>query len=107
MNCPFLNCDERLQMQGGQLLINGEPVTHGFCIEHGLIRFVLKGKDSTMHDPDKITYVYRWGNNEKRKTMKGRACIVLCRGTKNSCMIEFCDNGQREIISRNALKKKK
>ena len=22
-------------------------------------------------------YIYRWGNSEKRKTMKGRKCVVL------------------------------
>jgi hypothetical protein len=43
MNCPI--CDKRLQMQGGQFLINSEPVTHGFCKEHGTIRFHLKGKN--------------------------------------------------------------
>jgi hypothetical protein len=50
-------------------------------------------------------YIYKWGNNEKRKTMKGLKCQVVCRGTMNSCMVRFIDNGQIEIISRNALKK--
>jgi len=50
-------------------------------------------------------YIYRWGNNPKRLTMKGRICKVLCRGKMNSCLIEFTDNGQKEVISRNALKK--
>jgi len=52
-------------------------------------------------------YEYRWGNNEKRATMKGRACRVLSRGKKNSCMIEFIDNGQQECVSRNSLRRKK
>jgi len=52
------------------------------------------------------TYIYSWGNNEKRKTMKGRECIVLARGkSMNSCMIEFLDNGQKECVSRNSLRK--
>lgn len=50
-------------------------------------------------------YKYCWGNNEKRKAMKGRVCRVLGRLKKNSCCIEFIDNGQREIVSRNALRK--
>lgn len=50
-------------------------------------------------------YIYKWKNNEKRVTMYGRKCIVICRGTMNSCMIEFIDNKQREIVSRNSLKK--
>lgn len=49
-------------------------------------------------------YIYAWGNNTKRKTMKGRRCRVLARGRKNSIMIEF-ENGQREIVSRNSIKK--
>ena len=52
-------------------------------------------------------YIYRWGNNEKRKTMQGRKCIVLARGSRNSAMIEFCDNRQREIVTTNALRKAK
>lgn len=50
-------------------------------------------------------YIYKWGNNPKRLTMKGRICKCLVRGKMNSCLIEFLDNKQREIISRNALKK--
>jgi len=51
------------------------------------------------------TYIYNWANNEKRKTMKGRKCIVLARGKKNSCVIQFLDNGQKECVSRNSLRK--
>lgn len=50
-------------------------------------------------------YKYTWGNNEKRKTMKGRYCKLLKVGRKNSVLIEFCDNGQTEIVSRRALRK--
>lgn len=52
-------------------------------------------------------YIYSWGNNEKRKLMKGRQCIVITRGPMNSCMIEFTDNKQREIVSRNSIRKVK
>lgn len=52
-------------------------------------------------------YRYVWGNNSKRKTMKNRICVVLARGKMNSAMVKFLDNGQREIISRNALRKYK
>ncbi len=51
-------------------------------------------------------YLYRWSNNEKRRQMKGRECIVIVRGRANSALIEFTDNKQREIISRNAIRKK-
>lgn len=49
-------------------------------------------------------YIYRWGNNSKRATLKGHKCKVVARGALNSCLIEF-EDGQREIISRNALRR--
>ncbi|MGB8645068.1 MAG: hypothetical protein WCF84_07510 [Anaerolineae bacterium] len=52
-------------------------------------------------------YIYRWRNNPKRATLYRRACRVLARGAMNSALVEFVDNGQREIISRNALAKVK
>ena len=45
---------------------------------------------------------YRWGNNEKRVTMKPRKCKIIARGKMNSICIEF-DNGQREIVSRRSV----
>jgi len=51
-------------------------------------------------------YVYSWGNNPKRKTMRGRIFKLIARGNRNSALIEF-ENGQREIISRNAMRIKK
>lgn len=52
-------------------------------------------------------YIYAWGNNEKRATLKGRECIVVARGKMNSIMIQFTDNKQREIVSRYSIRKKK
>jgi hypothetical protein len=54
---------------------------------------------------DATLYRYVWGNNPKRATLKGRQCRLLARGTLNSALVEFTDTGQREIISRNALRK--
>ncbi len=50
-------------------------------------------------------YVYTWANNEKRKALKGRACIVLARFSLNSALVRFLDSGQMEIVSRNALRR--
>ena len=50
-------------------------------------------------------YTYAWGNNPKRAKLKGRTLRVIGRGTINSCLAEFVDDGQREVISRNALRK--
>lgn len=54
---------------------------------------------------DKKEYIYRWGNNSKRAKMKGRICRILARLSMNSCLVMFVDNGQCEVISRNALKR--
>lgn len=51
-----------------------------------------------------LAYVYVWGNNPKRAELKGRNCRVLCRLAMNSAYIEF-GGGDREIVSRNALRK--
>lgn len=51
-------------------------------------------------------YYFAFGNNEKRAGLKGRACRILARGTKNSRLVEF-EDGQREVVSGNALRKRK
>ncbi len=51
-------------------------------------------------------YRYSWKNNEKRAALFGRLCKVLARLKKNSVIIEF-ENGQRECVSRYALRKDK
>ena len=53
----------------------------------------------------RMNYKYIWGNNEKRKTMKNRICNVISRGKKNSVLIQFIDNGQKEIVSRYSIRK--
>jgi len=50
-------------------------------------------------------YVYKWKNNPKRETLFGRRCKVLFRSKMNSCKVEFMDDGQTEIVSRNSLRK--
>ena len=52
-------------------------------------------------------YIYGWKNNSKRINLYGRKFIVLVRGRANSALVEFTDNGQREVISRNALRKER
>lgn len=53
-----------------------------------------------------MKYFYAWGNNKKRAMLKGKTCKVIIRGKMNSALVEF-EGGQREIISRNALRKEK
>jgi hypothetical protein len=38
-------------------------------------------------------YRFSWRNNQRRAGMYGRICRVLWRGTMNSALIEFTDNG--------------
>lgn len=49
-------------------------------------------------------YIYGWKNNQKRQTLYRRKCRVLARGGMNSALVEF-EDGQKEIISRNALRR--
>ena len=51
-------------------------------------------------------YVYAWGNNPKRARMKGRTCTILGSMALGSCYIRFTDNGQREVTSRRALRRR-
>lgn len=55
-------------------------------------------------DVDIFDYCYAWRNNSKRKSLYGRKLRVLFRGPRNSRVVEF-ENGQREIISGNALRR--
>jgi hypothetical protein len=53
-----------------------------------------------------MEYYYAWKNNSKRATLYRRHFKVLARGAMNSALVEF-ENGQREVISRNAMRKVK
>lgn len=52
-------------------------------------------------------YHYAWKNNAVREKLYGRKCIVLCRGKKNSILIQFLDDGEKHVVSRNAVRKDK
>jgi hypothetical protein len=45
-------------------------------------------------------YIYRWN----RMGRKGQRCVVLCRGSMNSCAVRF-EDGYIAVTSRNALAK--
>ena len=57
----------------------------------------LEGKES-------MTHTYYWGNNPKRKSLKGRKCRIIAAGKMNSIQIEF-ENGQMECVSRRAVRR--
>ena len=52
-----------------------------------------------------MKYYYAWKNNQKRATLYKRLFHIICRGSMNSVLVEF-ENGQREIISRNAIRRR-
>ena len=54
-----------------------------------------------------MLYVYSWGNNEKRQTLKGRICELLFCSVGYSACVRFVDNGQIECVSRRALRRVK
>ena len=51
-----------------------------------------------------MKYIYAWKNNPKRQSMYKKRCRILARGKMNSALVEF-ENGQKEIVSRNALRR--
>lgn len=58
-----------------------------------------------------MTHIYCWGPRWKRYRgplkqldRKGQKCRLLARGKMNSAMVEF-EDGERAVISRNALKR--
>jgi hypothetical protein len=54
--------------------------------------------------PPPVVYLYAWGNNAKRRALKGRRCVVEASGALGSVQVRFLDNDQREIVSRRALR---
>lgn len=51
-----------------------------------------------------VVYRFAWGNNAKRRALKGRRCVIETAGALGSVQIRFLDNAQREIVSRRALR---
>lgn len=49
-------------------------------------------------------WVYIWGNNPKRKTMKGKLCRVISRATRMRSVLIELEDGRREIVSYRALR---
>lgn len=49
--------------------------------------------------------LYRWSWRVKLPDRHGQLFRVLCRGTMNSCSIEFLSDGWRCVTSHNGLRK--
>jgi hypothetical protein len=46
-------------------------------------------------------YIFRWDRHGR----KGQRCVVLARGTMNSCLVRF-EDGYMMVTSRNALRRR-
>lgn len=55
-------------------------------------------------------YVFTWRRgpfrmeNEKRESLCGKRFRVICKGVRNSVLVEF-ENGEREVISQRAKRR--
>ena len=57
-------------------------------------------------------YIFIWnnerdkiGNITKRKELYGRTCKILTKGKMRSILVEFIDNGQKEVVDLWSIKK--
>jgi hypothetical protein len=49
--------------------------------------------------------LYRWHWRARLPERRGQLLRVLVRGTLNSCLVEFVEDGARYVTSRNALRR--
>ena len=62
----------------------------------------LRIRVSNIMSGDTFTYIFRWDRHGR----KGQPCLVLARGTMNSCLVEF-EDGYTMVTSRNALQRRR
>ena len=67
----------------------------------------MEKRTGRIYDRLKQKYRYCWGNNPKRAILKDRICVILHSMVANSVLVQFIDNGAKEVISRRALRKVK
>ncbi len=56
----------------------------------------------------KQIYIYSWGRDEKRESLKGRPCFILIEDSSpvKMCLVKFTDNNQYEVCSKRCLVRK-
>ena len=77
------------------------PILEKIFAEHflKLVKSIIKENKNT-----RVQYTYRWKNNPKRLELYGKPCRILARGRMNSALVEFAA-GNKEVVSRNALRR--
>jgi hypothetical protein len=73
------------------------PLSGVFCFRSA------SASDTVARNIPKI-YIYAWGNNERRATLKGRRCVIEARGALGTVLVRFLDTGERVTTSRRALR---
>lgn len=76
---------------------------------HAQLRLNFKGdlKVKDQRGAYRFAYRFAWGNNPRRRALRGRQCRILARGSMGSVLVAFLDTGEREIVSRRALRSAK
>ena len=118
VSSPVLTCAVEVddgKIVGGAPIIRrfiGQPATNlgDWLRSHGDVTFERLEDRATSAGgtprAEVAQYVYAWGNNPKRATLKGKSCRILARGTMRSVLVEF-DDGEKDICSFRALRKEK
>jgi hypothetical protein len=106
ISSPVLTC--AVEVEDGKI-IGGAPIVRRFVGQpaKSLGNWLRSHGDVTFEKLDNpFGYTFFWGNNPKRKELKGRRCRILVRGTMRSVLAEF-DDGEKVICSFRALRKEK
>lgn len=106
VSSPVLTCAVKVEdgrVTGGAPIVGrfmGQPATN-------LGRWLRSQGDTQFTRLPELTHTFMWGNNPKRKTLRGRHCRIVVRGqAMHSVLVEF-ENGQREVVSYRALRKER
>lgn len=69
--------------------------------------FAERRKKRPRRNQSDRVYIYRTDRYSRgaQRDRRGKHCLMLARGTMNSCLIQFDDDGQSMITSRNAVKR--
>jgi hypothetical protein len=53
---------------------------------------------------DQAVFVFAWGNNARRRALRGRRCVIEARGAMGTVLVRFLDTGERVTTSYRALR---
>jgi hypothetical protein len=50
-------------------------------------------------------YRYHWANNVRRKELKGRRCVIVARGARQTVLLRFLDTGEHVTSSARSVRR--